>query len=455
MTNINRQIFDGAKYTLSFSMIQYILYIITQIIFARLLSPSLFGEFAMISIVVMFFFSLSNFCTDKYIIIQKTINNHRLNSLITFDFIYALLSYLIFFVLIKNHFIPNINYEFENSILLFGLVVFYHPFSRNKAIFEKELNFFKARYPSTVATILSSIISIILAMKGFTLLALILWRALQYIFEALILLFLRNFNFRITILNNSKDIRELWKFSTPLIASNIIIYFYWNIDYVIVDSLLGKTQLGYYWLAFQLGLFILRIKDAIVNVVLPVYSENKNQQLINDSFNKISLSVFRLFGLIFITFLFFGEYIFSYTFGEKWLPALNPFLITILLSMIRSFTSFFEPILLIHKKTHFKLILAIFNAVLVPTLVYLLVKSMGIIGAPLGVLISNIFSSIILILLTKKLVKINYLPILYNILFISIIFVLNSIAELNILTKFLILILTIGIYTFNEKHYIK
>jgi len=99
--------------------------------------------------------------------------------------------------------------------------------------------------------------------------------------------------------------------------------------------------------------------------------------------------------------------------------------------------------------------LAIFNAVLVPTLVYLLVKSMGIIGAPLGVLISNIFSSIILILLTKKLVKINYLPILYNILFISIIFVLNSIAELNILTKFLILILTIGIYTFNEKHYIK
>jgi len=76
MTTINRQIFDGAKYTISFSMIQYILYIITQIIFARLLSPSLFGEFAIISIVVMFFFSLSNFCTDKYIIIQKSINKN-------------------------------------------------------------------------------------------------------------------------------------------------------------------------------------------------------------------------------------------------------------------------------------------------------------------------------------------------------------------------------------------
>lgn len=451
MTTINRQIFDGAKYTISFSMIQYVLYIITQIIFARLLSPSLFGEFAIISIVVMFFFSLSNFCTDKYIIIQKSINKNKLNSLITFDFIYALVSYSIFFLLIKNHLIPNINYVYENSILLFGLVVFYHPFSRNKAILEKELKFFKARYPSMIATILSSIISIILAFNGFTLLALILWRALQYLFEGLILLFISNFNFSFVAIENSKDINDLYKFSAPLIASNIIIYFYWNIDYIIVDHLLGKTQLGYYWLAFQLGLFILRIKDAIINVVLPVFSENKNQDTINESFNQISLLVFKLFGLIFITFIFFGEYIFSFTFGDKWLPALNPFIITILLSMIRSFTSFFEPILLIHKKTNYKLILAVFNAVLVPSLVYFLVKSFGIIGAPLGVLISNVFSSIILIFLTKNLVKINYLPILKNILFISLIFTLNSILDLNILTKILILISTFGIYIFNEK----
>ena len=68
MSNISRQIFDGAKYTLSFSMVQYILFIFTQVVLARLISPEIFGEFAIISIYVMLFFTLSNFQSDKYII---------------------------------------------------------------------------------------------------------------------------------------------------------------------------------------------------------------------------------------------------------------------------------------------------------------------------------------------------------------------------------------------------
>ena len=174
MSNISRQIFDGAKYTLSFSMVQYILFIFTQVVLARLISPEIFGEFAIISIYVMFFFTLSNFQSDKYIITKKDISNSKFNAILKFDLIISTVNYFFFFLIVYNQLLPNIDYQYKNQILLFGLIVFYHPLSRKKALLEKELNFFNARYPATIATILSSIISVILAFNGYTISALIL-----------------------------------------------------------------------------------------------------------------------------------------------------------------------------------------------------------------------------------------------------------------------------------------
>lgn len=247
------------------------------------------------------------------------------------------------------------------------------------------------------------------------------------------------------------NIKKLIRYSTPLLLSNIIIYFYWNIDYLIVEKLLGKEQLGYYWLAFQLGLFILRIKDAIINVVLPVYSDVKYKNSIKDNFNEVSSIIFKTFAYIFLFFLFFGEIVFINVFGEKWLPAYHPFLITILLSMLRSFTSFFEPILLIHNKTKYKLFLATINAILVPVLVYYLVIELGINGAPLGVLISNIISSLILIILTRDLVKINFKEIIHSIIILIIVSLAFCLFELNWLIKIFILLLLLSIEILNVK----
>lgn len=448
MSKISRQIFDGAKYTLSFSMVQYILFIFTQVILARLISPEQFGEFAIISIYVMFFFTLSNFQSDKYIITRENINNNKFNTIVKFDLLISAANYFFFFFIVYNELFPNIDYQYKNQILLFGLIVFYHPLSRKKALLEKELNFFNARYPATIATILSSICSIIIAFNGYTISALILWKLLQYLFEAIILSFIK------TVKGASNDwyyIKDLIRYSIPLLLSNIIIYFYWNVDYLIVEKLLGKEQLGYYWLAFQLGLFILKIKDAIINVVLPVYSDTEDWNSINDNFNEMSSIIFKTFACLFIVFLFFGEIVFINVFGEKWLPAYYPFLITILLSMLRSFTSFFEPILLIHNKTNYKLFLATINAILVPVLVYYFVIQIGINGAPLGVLVSNIVSSLILILLTRDLIKINFKEIFRSIIILIIVSLIFYLYELNWLIKIFILLSLLSIEILNVK----
>ena len=448
MTNISRQIFDGAKYTISFSMIQYMLFIVTQVILARLISPELFGEFAIIAIYVMFFFTLSNFNSDKFIIISNKFDSHKFSTIVKFDFIISLINYLFFFIIIYNQILPNIDYQYKNHILLFGLIIFYHPLSRKKALLEKELDFFSARYPATISTLIASIFSIFLAFKGYPILSLILWRLLQYLCESIILTFIKKVE---SGNKKSGEIKKLIKYSGPLLISNIIIYFYWNIDYLIVEKLLGKEQLGFYWLAFQLGLFILRIKDSIINVVLPVYADTKNKSLINKNFNQLSSLVFRTFAIIFIVFLFYGKSIFIYVFGYKWLPAYYPFLITIILSMIRSFTSFFEPILLINNKTNYKLYLAILNAILVPISVYYLVNLIGINGAPLGVLLSNIVSSSLLIFLTKDLVKIDFNKIITPILILIFITLTFYLYELNWLLKIFILLLLISFEILNAR----
>ena len=100
MSNISRQIFDGAKYTLSFSMVQYILFIFTQVVLARLISPEIFGEFAIISIYVMLFFTLSNFQSDKYIITKEDISNGEFNAILKFDLIISAVNYFFFFLIV-------------------------------------------------------------------------------------------------------------------------------------------------------------------------------------------------------------------------------------------------------------------------------------------------------------------------------------------------------------------
>ena len=159
MSNISRQIFDGAKYTLSFSMVQYILFIFTQVVLARLISPEIFGEFAIISIYVMLFFTLSNFQSDKYIITKEDISNGEFNAILKFDLIISAVNYFFFFLIVYNQLLPNIDYQYKNQILLFGHC-FYHPLSR-VCLTWKRIKLFNARFPATIATILSSIISVI------------------------------------------------------------------------------------------------------------------------------------------------------------------------------------------------------------------------------------------------------------------------------------------------------
>ena len=113
--------------------------------------------------------------------------------------------------------------------------------------------------------------------------------------------------------------------------------------------------------------------------------------------------------------------------------------------------STFEPILLIHNKTKYKLFLATINAILVPVFVYYLVIELGINGAPLGVLISNIISSLILIILTRDLVKINFKEIIRSIIILIIVSLAFCLFELNWLIKIFILLLLLSIEILNVK----
>ena len=122
MSNISRQIFDGAKYTLSFSMVQYILFIFTQVVLARLISPEIFGEFAIISIYVMLFFTLSNFQSDKYIITKEDISNGEFNAILKFDLIISAVNYFFFFLIVYNQLLPNIDYQYKIKFYSLGLL---------------------------------------------------------------------------------------------------------------------------------------------------------------------------------------------------------------------------------------------------------------------------------------------------------------------------------------------
>ena len=69
----------------------------------------------------------------------------------------------------------------------------------------------------------------------------------------------------------------------------------------------------------------------------------------------------------------------------------------------------------------------------------------------LGVLISNIISSLILIILTRDLVKINFKEIIHSIIILIIVSLAFCLFELNWLIKIFILLLLLSIEILNVK----
>jgi len=213
---------------------------------------------------------------------------------------------------------------------------------------------------------------------------------------------------------DSKTFKELAKFGLPLTGSALLAYYYWNVDDFMVGTMLGAEQLGYYWLAFKFPHYILNAQNSITSVVFPVFARTENNDQLRRGFEFVTKLSATILLLPCAIVLVLGEPIIKFAFGERWLPALIPFQIFMVLVTARGIVGYWTQVLMVKERTDILFKITVQNAIVLTLLGCWLTKSYGIIGTSIAVFITIIVSLPYMTWHLKKYINVKYIKILWE-----------------------------------------
>ncbi len=389
--NLKSRAQKGGITVVVFLVIQTLTSIATQVTLARFMQPEAFGKLAMAMFIVMIYGFLINTQGDKYIIQTKENISEKINVIITYELLLAV-ALVIFVYLTTPLLMKLINREglvFVVQWLALSYLV--APFQKIRTSLEKNIFMFKSKLASFIGQISGSILVVTLAIYGFGIYALIVWMIAIPLLDVLALVFISRFKVRFKF--SGHILKEVYAFTLPIIGASVLIYFVGNVDYYIVGEFSGYTKLGYYWLAFQLSQYLLKVKTAINSVLLPAFAhpESKEEKCrMFDMAIRLTATVYVLPALII---LILGKYFILLVYGEKWLPSLIPLKIFLVIVVVKAVSGNAGPLLYSLGKTRQDLKLAIINAITLPVFVVIGTYYYGIVGAAVGVMLSAGFSA--------------------------------------------------------------
>lgn len=299
---------------------------ILQIILARLLSPKDYGLIAIITI----FITISNVFIQRGFssaLIQKSkTTSEDFNSVFTISSIIAVFLYGILYF--TAPFIARFYGETKLILILriLSIILFFGCIRSLQNAFIAKNFMFKVMFKSSmITTIISGVISIIMAYKGYGVWSLVV---LQLINQILIVLIISiNIKWIPKISFKFTNTKKLFKFGWKITVSSLIDNLYCNISSLIIGKSYNIGVLGYYNRGRQFpAMIVMSVDGSIQSVIFPVLSKFQDDKkklkmivrksIVSSSFINFPLMV----GLAVIS-----EPLIRVILTEKWLLAV-PFL---------------------------------------------------------------------------------------------------------------------------------
>ena len=376
---------SGGTIVTSITIAQFVVLFITQVIFARLLEPSEFGIFAFITMITMFFNSFVSIYGDKYLIKEKDNTYKILDTVFTVELIWAFFLLFICILIVPSLMSLLDKPHLSQYIQIFCIILLYNPLIKPKALFEKELSFFKANMPLLISNIVGGIVGILLALNNYGVLSLIGWRASVFVIEVTLIWVILPYKPRLHL--DLAIFKKSFSFGYPLLISAIIVFVYSNIDYYIIDYLMDEKALGFYWMAYQISHYLLYIRVGINKVLFPVFSkiEDFNNQV--KLFDLITTITSILYFIPIFIILLFSEEIILLIYGEKWLSSAILLKIFSIVVLIKAVASNVSPLLHSYGQTKPDMELAIINLLLLPPVIYFFTLGYDTIGTATAIFI--------------------------------------------------------------------
>ncbi len=299
---------------------------IANLVMVRLLTPTDFGIIG----ILLIFTSISNVLADSglgtALVQKKDINSIDCNSIFYTNI--ALGIFLYYVVYISSYRIGAFfDYDkLDIYLRAIGVTVIIDSFSAiPNSLLIRDLSFKKIAIVKTISALLACGISIILALRGYGIWALILQYVLYSIFRLTSLYVASRWRPKFEYSFNS--LKTLLGFGSNLMVSNIISDLYLNFQSLLIGKFLNPRLLGYYTQAKQLQQVPVAALTTIVNqVTFPAFSkiQNEKERFTGAFKNNVILLAFVNFPLMFLLSSIAYPLI-GLLYSDKWLPTVPYF----------------------------------------------------------------------------------------------------------------------------------
>lgn len=297
---------------------------VTQIVLARILAPSDFGNLALVIIFINIAEVFIQSGLNTALIQKKIIDQIDYSSVFYVSLVFAFLLYLLiyFFAPFLGKLLKN-----DDLISIFRILsLIFFPGAINtiqSAYVYRSMKFKILFFSGLIAGVISGAIGITLAYQGFGIWALVIQYLLNQICITIILWF--TVKWRPVLRFSFERVKILFSFGWKLLVSLLLNAIYREIRSLIIGKIYSPAVLGYYNRGQQFpNLLIKNIDGAIQSVMLPTLSSQQDYKIRVKSMMRRSIvtSSFIVFPIM-VGLAVVSEPLVIILLTEKWLPAVT------------------------------------------------------------------------------------------------------------------------------------
>ena len=299
---------------------------VVSIIVARQLMPADFGIMAILTFFTSVALAIVDSGFSQTLIRKQNPSDEEYKSVLGFNVAVSLILYAI--LVVVTPFIANFYGHSEIATVapvLFLVLPINSLCVVQTVMFTKEFRFALLSKIVFLASLISGIVAVAMAIAGFGIWSLVAQRLLMMGIKAIAFWGIRRW--RTDAGFSLAAIRAMMPFSLRLLATDLIASIYNNVAQLFIGKMHTTTMLGYYSQAQKLkDLPVTSTVQAVQGVTYPALSElNDDEQKFGDGFERIMLLLGFVLFPVMLGFVAIADDMFMLLLGERWMPTVPYF----------------------------------------------------------------------------------------------------------------------------------
>jgi len=323
MENLRIKLLKNIKWNFFIDIMTRLLQPLIMCVLARILVPQDFGLYSMAIVLVNFIVVLQDIAIGYGLIRVFKDDDEHMSVAFLLNIIFGVMCFIVLYAFAPwyGDYVNNISVSQILRALSIVFIVNAFYFTQ-RSLLKKRLQFYKLFSLNLVSLVVSGLVSISLALKGYGVWALVIGFIMGPVSSGVLIWFLVRWVPRLTY--NTDIGKYFLHFGGLVIIESLLMWFAGNIAYIFVGKFLGPQVLGIYYFSFYLALLpSYLVAVPVISVYYSAFSRLRaDKALLKDYYfryiSTTALIVF-LFGLLIF---FCSAYCIPLFFGAKWLEAI-------------------------------------------------------------------------------------------------------------------------------------